>query len=89
MKRLRKLLADLARKVSSSRALSRATSMTWAAIKKEFKQDGFEESLNQCKQLEATLDAIETDTHIVLRAKQTREKELAKNSDGNKKRARE
>lgn len=78
MKRLRTALQDLATKVASSKPLSRATSMPWAAIKKEFKQEALEESLNQCKLLKQDLDAIDTDTKIVMDAKQKRERELAK-----------
>jgi hypothetical protein len=52
--------------------------MPWAAIKKEFKQEALEESLNQCKLLKQDLDAIDTDTKIVMDAKQKRERELAK-----------
>ena len=69
----------MAKKVAASKALTRATSQPWAAIKKKFKQEGLEESLVKCKLLQDDLDAIEMDTKPILDAKLKREKELAKN----------
>ncbi len=78
VKRLRSLLAALATKVSASRPLSRAASSTWSQIKKEYKQQGLEDSLNQMRNLSDDLDAIEVEAQIVLTAKQAREKDIAK-----------